>query len=40
MKFGPDGKLYVSNFGSGSGPSAGKGQIVKIAVPDGGGDDD
>jgi len=32
MTFGPDGNLYVSNFGFGQGPTAGKGQIVKIQV--------
>jgi sugar lactone lactonase YvrE len=31
MAFGPDRKLYVSNFGFGFGPGAG--QIVRITVP-------
>ena len=31
MTFGPDGKLYVSNFGFGGGPGAG--QVVRITVP-------
>jgi len=31
MTFGPDGKLYVSNFGFGTPP--GSGQIVSITVP-------
>ena len=31
MTFGPDGALYVSNFGFGAGPGAG--QIVRIEVP-------
>jgi hypothetical protein len=31
MTFGPDGKLYVSNFGFGFPPGAG--QIVRITVP-------
>ncbi len=33
MTFGPDGALYVSNFGFGV-PSVGLGQIVRITVPD------
>jgi sugar lactone lactonase YvrE len=33
MAFGPDGKLYVSNFGFGA--PAGAGQIVRIDVPAG-----
>jgi hypothetical protein len=32
MTLGPDGSLYVSNFGAVPGP-AGVGQIVKIIVP-------
>ncbi|HEU0116240.1 MAG TPA: ScyD/ScyE family protein [Thermomicrobiales bacterium] len=32
MLFGPDGMLYASNFGFGQGPTAGKGEIVKIDV--------
>jgi hypothetical protein len=31
MTFGPDGSLYVSNFGFGFPPGAG--QIVKILIP-------
>jgi len=31
MTFGPDGKLYVSNFGFGFPP--GQGQVVRITVP-------
>jgi hypothetical protein len=31
MTFGPDGKLYVSNFGFGGAP--GSGQVVRITVP-------
>jgi hypothetical protein len=30
MTFGPDGKLYVSNFGA---APAGAGQIVRITIP-------
>jgi len=33
MTFGPDGKLYVSNFGFGV-PPLGLGQIVRITVPE------
>jgi len=32
MTFGPDGMLYVSNFGFGFPPCAG--QVVRIEVPD------
>ena len=32
MTFGPDGKLYVSNFGFGV-PPVGLGQIMRITVP-------
>lgn len=34
MTFGPDGKLYVSNFGFTLGPAVGAGQIVRIKVDD------
>jgi hypothetical protein len=34
MTFGPDGRLYVSNWGFGP-PAVGGGQILKIDVPDG-----
>jgi hypothetical protein len=33
MTFGPDGALYVSNFGFGV-PVPGAGQIVRITVPE------
>ena len=33
MTFGPDGALYVSNFGFGA-PVQGLGQIVRVVVPD------
>ena len=38
MTFGPDGNLYISNVGFGA-PPVGLGQILKVRLPDDGGDD-